>query len=140
LYDACRQAVSEARIDGKGVILSLNIEHAQTLESDAEAMLQTGELLEILQEEEKDEISFVWVRKLSLGDNVGLDRIQLASQGDFFEDLFSEIDTFESWDEGLMPLFGHPAARRHLDRLDEEEQKQVMQDAEKTLLQLLAQD
>ncbi|KKK35998.1 hypothetical protein WQ57_21710 [Mesobacillus campisalis] len=140
LFDACRQAVSEVRSEGKGVILSLEIEHAHMLDPDAETMLQSGELLEILQEEEKDENSFVWVRDLTIGDMAGIDRNLAAAKGDFFEDLFSEIDGFDRWHEGLMPLFSHNAARRHLEGLNEEEKKQVLLEAETRLLQLLAQD
>ncbi|PLR89948.1 metallophosphoesterase family protein [Bacillus sp. T33-2] len=137
LYQLCKTAVEAARIEGKGVLLSLQIENMNLAQSSLLAHSGPAELLDILQEEENDEESFVWLFNLSYTEAYTATREQLMAQGDFFEEMFAAIDGYQEAGQALSPLFNHHSARRYLERITEEEEQMLLSDAEKLLLKLL---
>ncbi|WP_174730574.1 metallophosphoesterase family protein [Mesobacillus harenae] len=137
LYKVCRDIMEETRQKGKGTLLSLHIKDLSlTLDSLTE-IIENGELLEILNDEEKDEASFVWVFKSDYTEAIDTNRDAYKEQGDFYSDLFSAIDRLENIDEPLEPLFQHSSARRYLSQLSADEKAELLNQAEKTILQLL---
>ncbi|MBM4764157.1 DNA repair exonuclease [Bacillus sp. B15-48] len=135
LFDLCRQVIEESRIDKKGVILTLKMDN---LESELDANVKR-EWLEALQEQEKAEKDFVWIRELHFTLAHHLDRSQFIAQADFYQELFSAADQFDSWEDALAPLYRHHIARKYLTELTDEEKSQLLNEAERKLLQLLHQ-
>lgn len=140
LFDLCQNAVKENRIDGKGVVLTLEIANLNQFQTGSLPQGVVLELLETLQEHESEEQDFVWTRDIKLSVATQYNRSQLSVQGDFFNELFTAIDDFEHWEEALSPLYGHHLARKHLSELEEKEKESLLKEAENKLLQLLSQE
>ncbi|WHX41796.1 DNA repair exonuclease [Mesobacillus sp. AQ2] len=134
LYDQCLAAIDGKRTEGKGVLLDIHIERLNSNLTDVIDKIASGELLELLQENEKEEDSFVWVHRLRFSEELVIDRGNLIKQSDFYEELFRTIEQYGDLNEPLSPLFRHSQARRHLDVLSENEKEQLIKDAEHLLL------
>ncbi|MBT2640684.1 DNA repair exonuclease [Bacillus sp. ISL-41] len=137
LYEKCLDAIDGKRREGKGVLLSIKIEGLNSGLSDVMGKIENGELLELLQESEKEEGSFVWVHRLKFTEDIAVDRAGLIKQSDFYEELFSTIEQYDDLGNSLSPLFQHSQARRHLGMLSEREKEELVEDAERVLLQML---
>ncbi|MFS0634641.1 DNA repair exonuclease [Mesobacillus foraminis] len=137
LYDLCIQSMDKVRSEGVGIVLTMEISGSGNLSKEAVELVESGELMDALQEEEKNKESFVWLRRLSFSDSAGISRTQLAAQGEFYEELCSKIDSFNGWDEALQPLYGHSLARRHLGEIPPEQKEGILREAEQILFALL---
>ncbi|MCM3573373.1 MULTISPECIES: metallophosphoesterase family protein [Mesobacillus] len=137
LYENCLDAIDSKRREGKGVLLDIKIEGLNSGLSDVIEKIENGELLELLQEAEKEEDSFVWVHRLKFTEDIAVDRAGLIKQSDFYEELFSTIEQYDDLGNSLSPLFQHSQARRHLGMLSEREKEELVEDAERILLQML---
>jgi DNA repair protein SbcD/Mre11 len=137
IYESCLAAIEGKRREGKGVLLDIRIDRLDSAATDAIEKIASGELLELLQDTEKEEESFVWVHRLKYTEDIAVDRAQLIKQSEFFEELFNTVEQYDDLRDPLSPLFQHSQARRHLSLLSESEREQLVEDAEKILLQLL---
>ncbi|MBS8262941.1 DNA repair exonuclease [Mesobacillus boroniphilus] len=137
LYEKCLDAIDGKRREGNGVLLDIRIEGVNSGLSDVIGKIASGELLELLQDTEKDEDSFVWVHRLKFTEDIAVDRAGLIKQSDFYEELFSTIEQYDDLWNSLSPLFQHSQARRHLGMLSEQEKEELVEDAERILLQML---
>lgn len=137
VYQLCLSTLDEKRKEGKGVLLAIHIDHLDPGLTEVKDKIDSGELLELLQDEEKEEESFVWVHRLAYKEHIAANRGELIKQSDFYQDLFDTIEKYEDMSDALSPLFQHSQARRHLSGLEESEKEQLVLDAEKILLQLL---
>lgn len=137
IYQLCRLALDNLRKDGIGTIVTIRIQNAN-LENVHEQTLIATELIEMLQDEEKDERSFVWVRELEIQYDSLWNRNTLAHEIEFYGELFKQSDGYENLDSALSSLYDdHHLGRRYLSRLSTEEQQQLLQRAESLLLNLL---
>lgn len=137
LYQLCRKEIDNIRREGIGTLLTLKLVGVNLSAQEKEALLN-GELLDTLQDEEKDEeLSFVWPVDLLIGESHHYDREQLINNADFFEELFQAVDTYDNFDESLAPLFRHNTVRKYISSLSEAEYEQLIRDAENILVQLL---
>ncbi|WP_226644830.1 metallophosphoesterase family protein [Mesobacillus subterraneus] len=137
LYEKCLNEIDGKRREGKGVLLDIRIEGLNSSLSDLTGKIANGELLELLQEAEKEEDSFVWVHRLKVTEDIAVDRAELIKQSDFYQELFTTIEEYDDLRDPLSPLFQHSQARRHIELMSEREKQELVEDAEKILLQLL---
>lgn len=137
IYESCRIAVEKKRRESKGALLSIRIDGMGTELLDVKEKIDNGELLELLQEDEKDEESFVWTYRLSYVETVTVNRAELIRQSDFYQELFNTIDQYNDLDEAISTLFRHHQARRHLSGPTENEKHELLDEAEQLLLKLL---
>ena len=137
LYEKCLEVIEGKRREGKGVLLEIRIEGLNSGHSDVIEKIASGEFLELLQEAEKEEDSFVWVHRLNYKEDIAVNRAELIKQSDFYEELFTTIEQYDNLQDSLSPLFQHSQARRHLGMLPEDEKKKLVEDAERILLQML---
>ncbi|MGV2940675.1 exonuclease SbcCD subunit D [Mesobacillus sp. LC4] len=137
LYEKCLNAIDGKRREGKGVLLDIRIEGLNSSLSDMTEKIANGELLELLQEAEKEEDSFVWVHRLKFTEDIAVDRAELIKQSDFYQELFTTIEEYDDLRDPLSPLFQHSQARRHIELMSEREKQELVEDAEKILLQQL---
>ncbi len=142
LFDLCQNAVQANRIEGKGIVLTLEIVNLNQIEAGEMNSGLVDELLATLQEQEQEQATdeFVWTREIKISSSKSYDREQLTVQGGFFSELFTTIDDFESFEEALSPLYRHPTARKHLSELAQAEKNSLLEEAERELLQLLSQE
>jgi DNA repair exonuclease SbcCD nuclease subunit len=136
LYTICRDRIEEIRSNSQSYLCSMTIKNLSS-DSLLREIVESGELLVVLQDEEKDESSFVWPYALSMAETKQWQREDLAGEAEFYQELFSAIDGFNKLDECVSPLYQHPSARRFLQRLSENEQKELVKDAESILVKLL---
>ncbi len=137
VYESCLAAIDEKRREGKGLLLDIHIDQLNSSLTEVKEKIDNGELLELLQDAEKAEESFVWVHRLAYTENIAFDRASLIKQSDFYEELFDTIETYDQLNIALSQLYQHSQARRHLGELAEKEKEQLVRDAEKVLFQLL---
>ena len=140
LFDLCHNVVKDSRMEGKGVVITIEIANLNRIETGEMDSGLVNDLLETLQEQEQTSEDFVWTRDIKISVSNQYDRSQLSVQGGFFSELFTAIDDFENWEEALSPLYGHHIARKHLSELAQEEKESLLKEAEKKLLQLLSQE
>jgi DNA repair protein SbcD/Mre11 len=136
IYSLCRNLIEETRTEKEGQLIDITI---RNIPSDGllREELENGELLDVLQEEEKEETSFVWPFRLTLDEKIHWNREQLEGEADFYHELFSAIDDYHGLDDCLSQLYQHPTARRFLQRISEGDQNKLVQDAENILVKLL---
>lgn len=139
LYLLCLQEIEKKRLYTKGVLLSLSLSNVSLAEKELAAVIN-GELLQTLQEEESEEEGFVWPFAIEMVQSRLWNREQLEGESDFYQELFRTFESNDHVTESIRILYEHPAARRFLSEMSEEE-KQIMQDrALQTLIQLLQHD
>ncbi|WP_235846493.1 metallophosphoesterase family protein [Neobacillus drentensis] len=134
----CQTTIKSVRKDLKATLLSLVLKNIQ-LDDAREKRSVDSELLELLQEDEKDEDSFVWVVDLTIVVSQQIDKEQMKRDANFYAELFETIDHFDNVEQSLAPLYGHQLGRKYLVHLTLEEQKELVGKAEKLLIQLLYQ-
>lgn len=137
LYFAVRELIDENRKDGVGTILTLTVDQLCIDENDVDIEMVKTELMELFQDEEKDESSFVWLADLIIKADYRFDREQLRADIDFFDEMFHVIDEVDQSHEDLLSLYSHPGARRYLEKPTAAEQEELMKEAEKLLVRLL---
>ncbi len=119
-------------------MLTLNLKNVQ-LDDSQEQKLIDNELLELLLDYEIDEDSFVWIVDLNIENKQPIDRKLLMNEADFYTELFATIDDFQNLEAAISTIIEHQIGRRYLESLTEDEQRELMQKAEKLLIELLYQ-
>lgn len=138
IYLMCRKIIEERRKDNKGTILSLKIENVNFQEPEFKGLIN-GELVEILQDEERAEKRFVWISDLTFTEKKSWSRDSLARESDFYNELFKAAGHFEELDRSMAILYDHPSARKYLEGITDEEKSKLAEEAESLLVNLLLQ-
>ncbi|MFL6555304.1 MAG: DNA repair exonuclease, partial [Bacillus sp. (in: firmicutes)] len=95
--------------------------------------------LELLLEDEKEEESFVWIVELTISEGRQMDKEQMKNEANFYAELFEIIDHYGEVEHALAPLYEHQLGRKYLTHLSTAEQKELVNKAEKLLIELLYQ-
>ncbi|MED3551444.1 DNA repair exonuclease [Cytobacillus praedii] len=136
IYAACKKTVDQFRLDHKGIILTLTLENVDIPHQDYKS-LENGDLLEILQEDEKEEKDFVWIADLLIKEKLEWTYEQLSVESDFYQELFQTASNNHYLNQSISSLYDHPSARKYLDELSDEEKSRIAGEAEKLLVNLL---
>ncbi|PLR77988.1 DNA repair exonuclease [Bacillus sp. V3-13] len=136
VYKLCRTVLEDHRHEKLGTILEITLKNVSF---ETQTNVLAGELLEVLQEEERDEESFVWTASIQLEERIDWDRDRLKNEADFYGELFNIIDQYHDVEESLSSLYSHPAARKYLERLTKNEQSALLKESEQLLIRLLYQ-
>lgn len=134
----CQTVIQQARKDGKGTLLTLALKNLH-LGDALEKRTIDVELVDLLQEAEIDESSFVWVVELSFSERKLVDKAEMKTEADFYGELFEVIEHYQDVDGPLAPLYNHHLGRKYLSSLAEDEQRELITKAEKLLIELLNQ-
>jgi DNA repair protein SbcD/Mre11 len=132
LYMLCRKQIDEIGDGKSSFIITLEIEQLRIEESFLES-----DLLEILQQDEVDADSFVWVSSIKIQENTVWLKENLLRESAFYEELFAVTKDSELLNEAVAPLFQHPKVHRFLEELTAEEKKELAEEAEDLLLIML---
>jgi exonuclease SbcD len=125
------------RKEGQGILLTIRLKNVSLMETQQE-LLSSEELLETLQDDEKDEESmFVWPVDLLIEEADQWNREQMIGEADFYSELFQSKDHYENSKNCLSPLYQHSSARKFVTLLSDHDQEQLIKDAESILVQLL---
>lgn len=124
------------RKDQVRMLLSLSLINVE-LEDEKERKVIEDHLLELLQESEQNEESFVWVHRISADLALNLKKEELKQKSEFCHELLNTIEQYENDYQPLSSLYEHQLGRRYLSRMPEKEQKMLLEKAEKLLLAYL---
>ena len=95
--------------------------------------VENGELLDWLQEEEKKEPFFVWIRSLEIEP----EPLTVVEHADFLMELERIFSSMDDLREPLAPLFFHRDGKRFLDPLTDKEREELLDRARQGLLSLI---
>ena len=138
ILSLCHTEIEKHRVDGRGSIISLRLENIQLKEIDVVNHNLYSEILDLLQEGEEEEESFVWITNIVIDDQIQTSRDELQKKAGFYGDLFQTIDQYDEIHHTLSPLYEHNQARKFLEGLSKLEEEELLQKAETTLLRLLS--
>ncbi|WP_207196281.1 DNA repair exonuclease [Peribacillus sp. TH24] len=131
LYKVCKDILEKKRFDGRCYLLEIKLDIVGSVNYYGEIL---EELTRILQDEEQGE-SFVWLYRIKI-----IQPISVVSSREKITPFVAEISMlaseFEDIETALSPLYKQPGARRFLDSLEAEEQQELMDEAERWLLQV----
>ncbi len=134
LTGVLEDSMEESRTEGQGVLLDIRFigDGPLHVELQQEGFLE--ELASVINEGEELEESFVWINSWQVETVPNWNREDLAADGHFLGDLIRTIDVFDEIEETLAPLYRHKKGRKYLSRPDEMEKRQLLEDAERLLL------
>ena len=136
LYISVQKSMEQVRTLGLGRLLSISLSNIQL--NDKEWMnVKNGELLQALQDEEKNEDSFVWPISISTKLAVEWERQSLETESEFYKEMFLTADHFDIISDSIKPLYDHPGAAKFLDQLSDEEKEDIQEEALQLLVTLL---
>jgi DNA repair protein SbcD/Mre11 len=134
----CQKVIDEKRKSHMGTLLHVKLQNVSVI-NDREISLLAGDLLEILNDNESEEESFVWVVELTVLESMHYDRGSIVTEGTFFAELFETADHFDNFEQALALLYEHQLGRKYIAELPEVEQQELLEKAEKLLINLLYQ-
>lgn len=134
LLQLIQEKMSGIRREGKGVIVNLTL---QNLASEVMGTVSVNELLELLQEEEKEEISLVWPAHIELQERIHWKREELSRDSDFYGELFKVMEEFRSLEQTIAPLYNQQVAKKLLTPLTSDEMEYIRKEAENLLIKRL---
>ncbi|MEH7116371.1 DNA repair exonuclease [Neobacillus vireti] len=138
LFQLCQKSINELRKKHTGTLVTLLLKNTQLADVREQRSIDY-ELLELLQEDESEEDSFVWVTELKSTEKLLIDKEKIMSEANFFGELFETIENFDQIDQALAPLFEHPLGRKYIPHLEQAEKNELLEKAEKLLIELLYQ-
>lgn len=136
LYQCCRKGMDSIRQDGTGNLVHLLIKNITLEDKQLESTIKQ-DLLEALQEEEREEESFIWPISIQFEEAIHWDPTTLSGSTDFFSELFTVINNYQDYDPTLDSLYNHTIARRFLDGLSIEDKEKILTEAENMLIEQL---
>jgi DNA repair exonuclease SbcCD nuclease subunit len=131
----CQSSINQYRWGNAGTFLTLHLKNVH-LQTGNDRQVTEEEILELLQESESEEKSFVWIVDLVLSEDADFNQERLLKEGDFYRELFETARNGQP-ERSLAALYEHPQGRRYLTSLTEEEQQELLEKAEKLLIRLL---
>ncbi|WP_040204439.1 metallophosphoesterase family protein [Neobacillus jeddahensis] len=132
----CQTTINSLRSDRTGTFLTLHLTNIELADQREKRSLES-ELLELLIEDEKDEEYFVWIVDIKFTVSRQMDKEQLKTEGNFFEELFETIDKYVDVETAVASLYEHQIGRKYLAPLSSVEKKEMIEKAEKLLIELL---
>ncbi|SHR41332.1 Nuclease sbcCD subunit D [Mycobacteroides abscessus subsp. abscessus] len=136
LYLTCKSLIDAERESKVGILLKLHLTKLRKENNPSERDI-LNDLLEALQEDEKEEASFVWTYAVTAEEQCIWDKEALANQTDFYGELFRLSGEPGELGHSLDVLYHHPQARKFLNPLTEEEKKEMIRYAESFLVDQL---
>jgi DNA repair protein SbcD/Mre11 len=138
IFHLCLMTINQLRKPAIGTLVKLRIKNVHLEDAREKGSLEDN-LLELLLDNESEEDSFVWVVDIQVTERQPFDRKQLSNEANFYSELFETVDDYNHVDKALTPLYKHQLGRKYLSGLTEQEQKNLLANAEKLLISLLYQ-
>lgn len=126
----CYQAIAKEQKSGHGMILFIHLQHVSIHRE-----FKANDLLEILQENEWIEDGFIWVSSVEVEEEIQWNKENLQHESTFFQELFNVSKEEMLVDKALASLYKTPSFHRFLPDLSIEEKEELLQQAEKQLVQ-----
>ncbi|GGE72907.1 metallophosphoesterase family protein [Priestia taiwanensis] len=130
----CSNLLEEERIEGKGVVLSLQFTGYGPISSFLKDINETTELLSTLVEYEEERDDFIAIVRVDDATTNYESREQLKEGDHFIRELLDVIDGYEDVDTTLTPLLGNTLVKKVHLTLTAEEKEEMIEEAERLLL------
>ncbi|MGD7010224.1 metallophosphoesterase family protein [Metabacillus sp. 84] len=134
LMELCREAKEQLRTGGRPAVLSIQLTGETPMAADLKQNDAVKDIMSVLNEEEEEREDFVWVGKITDHTVLQMDRDRLRQDSVFYRDFFRITETYQSFAEAAAPLFSHASVRKHLSEFTEEEQLEMIREAENLVL------
>lgn len=132
----CQEVMNRIRKERKAALLTIYMKNIE-LEDYKKLNGLKEDLLELLLENEQEEEFFVWLVDLHISESKQLNKEQLKTETGFYAELFRTVEQYDDVDHALAPIYGHALGRKYADIFSEEEAKELINQAERLLLELL---
>lgn len=136
IFHLCQSTLNHYRKNYAGTLLTLYINNVH-LEDSRDLRFLEGELQELLQDEERDEESFVWIVDLKMEESISINKEHLMAEGEFYSELFKTIKQYDHVERTLASLYEHPIGRKYLSSISSSDKQQLLQKTENLLIRLL---
>lgn len=137
IHQFVEEMKTKLRMNKKAILLRVQLEvNHQNLGQKLEKSL-LDDLLDIWNEGEEQEGNWVWIVSLSVKQKNSWDRQQLIKGNHFIGELLRTIDQTSDITKDVDVLFNHRQGRKYLLSPTSQEQKEISEDAEKLLIELL---
>lgn len=131
LFKQCKEVIEQKGFDGRSFLLELKLDAGDAAGPSGDYL---EELTRILQEEDQGE-PFIWVYKIKVIQSMPMIRSN-ERISPFMAEVSMLASEFDDTDAALAPLYIHPGARRFLDSIEPEEKRELLDEAERWLLQV----
>ncbi|GGH88072.1 DNA repair exonuclease SbcCD nuclease subunit [Pullulanibacillus pueri] len=135
LVTKLKEVKEKSRLHSQGVLLRLQLKKSNHLKALLEEEF-VEELLEVLREGEEERRDFVWPYTIQSSLTQDYDYEQLRKESHFLGDLIRLSENIESV-PSLDELYKHVRARQYLEPLRESDQRQLIKEAERLLIEVL---
>lgn len=129
-----REKKETVRGFGVPAVLTLVLSGKTHLAADLKNAEVIKDLLGALNEEEEERSDFVWLGKMADYTLLQADKERLKLDSVFYRDFFNVTEQYSSFREAAAPLYGHASIRKHLGHFSEEEQQDMIREAEALVL------
>lgn len=133
LLEACETRLDSLRCNNASVLAVLHLTGSGPIHSYMLDETHVEDLLAALQEGEADRRDFVWPVSVKLDTTPEWDRDELKKENHFIGDLLKLIDE-ENIEDSLASLWRNRRAKKHLEAVGNEEERELLKDAEHLLL------
>ncbi|MFE4811253.1 exonuclease SbcCD subunit D [Peribacillus simplex] len=131
LFKQCKEVIEQKGFDGRSFLLELKLDAGDGAGPYGDYL---EELTRIFQEEDQGE-PFIWVYKIKFIQSMPMIRSN-ERISPFMAEVSMLASEFDDTDAALAPLYIHPGARRFLDSIEPEEKRELLDEAERWLLQV----
>ncbi|MCC3355419.1 metallophosphoesterase family protein [Bacillus sp. REN16] len=124
------------KMENQGLFLSIEYIGTGPLYDQLQEKGMQEDLLSIL----NDDITgrnFVYVVELKQTAQLLIDREKVKQESNFIGDLIENMETYQDFNQAMLPLRSHQGYRRYVDTFTNEELQEILQDAEKIILRKL---
>ncbi|QFT88253.1 putative metallophosphoesterase YhaO [Bacillus sp. THAF10] len=133
LLESMKNTVEGVRGENRGALLSFEFIGNGELHHVLQDPHQLDDLLVLLNEGEERKDNFIFVYSIKLSTMISYSKEELREKT-FYQDLFAITEQTNSLQEIVRPLFKHGEARKFLDTFSEEEEKEIIAEAENWLV------
>lgn len=118
----------------QGLFLTIELTGSGPLHESLQDITTQEDVVTLLNDDEES-INFVWVNKVKFNSQVEIDRDKLKKESHFISDLLENIENYKGFDDAFAPLRSNQGYRRYVETFTDEELEEILQEAEKLILQ-----
>lgn len=134
LLDRCYQHIESIRKSDVASLLTIKLQGAAQLHETLLDNAAVEELIDVLNDDEEYKEHFIFVVSIVIDSTLPIDREKLKEESHFLNDLLTCFETYDSYDEAMLPFLNHHHVRKHMLSFTSEEKEEIKKAAENILL------
>lgn len=129
LYQSCVEIKDAMKRKGRHSFVEIRIDK-ELIASSLDEWVYSDEFLHLLQEGEEGERIFCWIHSLQINETI---RTTERVSDHFFKEMDTIIEDLQDLEESLALLYHHPRAKKFLDPLTKQEEREIIEEAKQML-------